>query len=364
LEEHPLRVLPDFKSRSRMPRMGPHDWYGRPGNLELMFGRPVCASGVNPREELIDHDEPRESDGPGARAGVEGAQRQPHGRGTRRRTSRGAARPQRGPPMSDRDQRPAPESEEERWKVLHDLERWAETPMTVLGFVWLALLVAELTRGLSPLLATAGTVIWVVFVFDFVLRFALAPRKAVFLRRNWLTAISLVVPAIRFARALRALRGLRFLGRVRLVKVVGGLNRGMRALGKSVGRRHFGYVLGLTSLVTLTGAAGMYAFERDVPGGGFDDFGSALWWTAMMITTLGSEHWPRTGEGRALCFLLALYAFSVFGYVTATLATYFVGRDAENTEGEIAGAASIASLQAEIAAMREEIRALGGTRGR
>jgi voltage-gated potassium channel len=33
-----------------------------------------------------------------------------------------------------------------------------------------------------------------------------------------------------------------------------------------------------------------------------------------------------------------LYAFGVFGYMTATLATFFVGRDAENDEAELAGA--------------------------
>ena len=248
--------------------------------------------------------------------------------------------------------------EEGRWGVLRDLEAWAETPMTVLGFVWLALLVAELTRGLPPFLAAAGTAIWAVFVLDFALRFTLAPAKWTFLRRNWLTAVSLVVPALRFARALRAFRGLRLLGRVRLVKVVGGVNRGMGALARSVGRRHFGYVVALTALVTLVGAAGMYAFERDQPGGGFGDFWSALWWTAMIMTTLGSEHWPRTGEGRALSFLLALYSFSVFGYVTATLATYFVGREAESAEGELPGAASVAGLREEIALLRDEIHAL------
>ena len=261
--------------------------------------------------------------------------------------------------MSDPTVQSAPPDERERWEVLHDLERWAETPMVVLGFVWLALLAVELTRGLSPLLTAAGTAIWIVFVLDFALRLVLAPRKLAFIRRNWLTAVSLVVPALRFARALRALRGLRLLGRVRLVKVVGAVNRGMGALGKSVGRRHFGYVVALTTLVTLIGAAGMYAFERDVPGeSGFRDFGGALWWTAMVMTTLGSEAWPQSAEGRALCFLLSLYAFSVFGYVTATLATYFVGREAETAEGELPSAASIASLQAEIALLRAEIGAL------
>ena len=117
---------------------------------------------------------------------------------------------------------------------------------------------------------------------------------------------------------------------------------------------------GLMLIVTLVGAAGMYTFENDSPRGpGLNSYGAALWWTAMIMTTMGSEYWPQTGEGRLLCFFLALYSFAVFGYVTATLATFFIGRDAESAEGELAGTASIAALQAEIASLRDEIRALG-----
>jgi voltage-gated potassium channel len=59
-----------------------------------------------------------------------------------------------------------------------------------------------------------------------------------------------------------------------------------------------------------------------------------------------------------LCFLLALYGFAVFGYVTATIATFFVGRDAESDDAELAGAKSIDGLRVEIAALREEVRSL------
>ncbi len=44
--------------------------------------------------------------------------------------------------------------------------------------------------------------------------------------------------------------------------------------------------------------------------------------------------------------------------MTATLATFFVGRDAANEEAEVAGAAQITELQTEITALREEIRNL------
>lgn len=78
----------------------------------------------------------------------------------------------------------------------------------------------------------------------------------------------------------------------------------------------------------------------------------------MMITTVGSQHWPQTAEGRVLCLLLALYAFAVFGDVAATLSTFFIERDAANHDAQIAGARSINELRGEITALRAEVRSL------
>ncbi|HVF87446.1 MAG TPA: ion transporter [Pyrinomonadaceae bacterium] len=244
-----------------------------------------------------------------------------------------------------------------RREILTQLEEWLETPMLVLGFVWLALLVWELIWDLNPILETISLVIWIIFILNFVVEFTLAPHKLDYLKRNWLTAISLVLPALRVFRLARVLRLLRGARGLRLVKVVGSLNRGMRALGASMNRRGLGYVITLTTIVTLAGAAGMYAFENDnAEGGGLNTYGEALWWTAMIMTTMGSAYWPQTAEGRVLCLILAMYAFAVFGYVTATLATFFIGRDAESDEAEVAGAKSLEALRAEIRMLREELR--------
>jgi voltage-gated potassium channel len=76
----------------------------------------------------------------------------------------------------------------------------------------------------------------------------------------------------------------------------------------------------------------------------------------MLITTIASDYWPQSAEGRLLCLLLSLYGLAVFGYVTATLATFFIGRDADDDASELAGAKSIRALTSEIAALREELR--------
>lgn len=248
----------------------------------------------------------------------------------------------------------------ERSQLLERLEGWLETPMLILAFVWLMLLVLELTQGENVLFYSLGMTIWAVFVLDFVVKLVLAPSKWVYLKKNWLTAISLLIPALRLFRIFRLVRALRLAstGRgLRLVRVISSMNRGMKALGASLSRRGFGYIIALTVLVTFAGAAGMFAFENAVPDGP-NSYTESLWWTAMIMTTLGSGYWPETGAGRLLCIFLALYAFGVFGYVTAALATFFVGRDADSSDAEVAGAKQLAALHEEVTALRNEIRAL------
>lgn len=215
----------------------------------------------------------------------------------------------------------------ERETLLARVHDWLERPLLVLAFAWLAIFVAEIVWGTGPLLTALGYVIWAVFIVEFVVGFSLAPAKAPYLASNWLKALSLVLPALRVFRAVRVLRLASTARGLRLLRMLSSINRGMNALGESMHRRGFGYVLALTLTVTMVGAAGMYAFESG--HGGLESYGAALWWTAMIMTTMGSEYWPQTPAGRLLCLFLALYAFAVFGYVTAALASFFIGRDAE-----------------------------------
>jgi len=245
----------------------------------------------------------------------------------------------------------------ERKRLLARIESFFEGPMVLLGFIWLILLVIELVHGTNPFLETVGLIIWGIFIIDFVIKLIIAPDKSVFLKKNVLTMISLVLPAFRVFRVVRALRVLRFSRSLRLVKVLGSLNRGMRSLSATMKRRAFGYVLVLTLIVILAGAAGMYAFENEI-NGGLNSYGTSLWWTTMIMTTLGSEYWPQTTEGRILCIILSLYAFAVFGYITATIATFFIGRDADDKGSEIAGRKQLQELKEEIADLKKHIKLL------
>ena len=240
----------------------------------------------------------------------------------------------------------------ERNKLLRNIIRITETPMIILGFLWLALLLAELLNKSNRILNTVSIVIWIIFILDFILKFILSPIKTNFLKKNVLTAISLIVPAVRVLRFVRIIRFFRISRGLRLVKVLGSLNRGMNALGGLMKRRAFGYVVIFTLIVMFVGAAGAYAFERE-ESTGFNTYSSSLWRTAMLIMNNGTE-WPVTPEGRMLYLFIAIFSMAVLGYITATLATYFIGRDASKSI-DIASAKQIESLRKEIAALKSEI---------
>jgi len=80
----------------------------------------------------------------------------------------------------------------------------------------------------------------------------------------------------------------------------------MKSLAATMSRRAFGYVFILTLIVTFAGAAGMYAF------------------------------------------LIAVYGYTIFGYVTATFATYFIGPDAEEKNAPVAGSGDMKKLRKNI----------------
>ena len=96
--------------------------------------------------------------------------------------------------------------EHERSEILQQLEDWLDLPMLVLSFIWLALFAIEVTSGLNPLLEGVGFTIWIVFIVEFGVKLLLAPRKVAYLKAQWLTAISLLLPALRTLRIVRIVR--------------------------------------------------------------------------------------------------------------------------------------------------------------
>jgi voltage-gated potassium channel len=227
-----------------------------------------------------------------------------------------------------------------------------EVPLAVLAIVMLVLLVIDLSNLVSPVwehrVQDVETLIWVVFVVDFVAEFGLAPSKTRYLRRNWVTAISVLLPAFGVLRVVRAVQLLRGLSLLRILAV---FNRGSRALGRIARRGQLGYVAALTVVVILTGAAGVFYFERSEHGASIKTIGDALWWSATVVTTINTSFEPSSLEGRIIGFLLRLFALGFTGYITALIAAYLLGYRGEGGFSE-RDRAEIRHLHREIAELR------------
>jgi voltage-gated potassium channel len=231
--------------------------------------------------------------------------------------------------------------------------------MLLLSFVWFLVIITELVNGTSPLLLSLGTVLWVLFVIYFGLRLAIVPDRVIFLKRNWLFVLAILVPVLRFfpflqrlplARALTATFGMQ------VIWMFASADQGLRSLRRTMGRRGTGYALTFTMLVILAGAAGMLHFENDsADPQGIHSYPKALWWVAMQITNIGSGYRPVTVGGHVICLGISIFAVAIFGYLTAVFAAFFIGRDAADPKSEIPNQTSIHQLLAEVALLRKAI---------
>lgn len=232
-----------------------------------------------------------------------------------------------------------------RYGLLMQIEHLVEKPAIFLAFVWLILLLLEFTQGLSRELEWLSISIWIFFIIEFIVKIIIAPEKGMFLKRNILTLLSLLIPAI---RAVRIFSVARFFRTIRLAKVIGTLNRSLKSLNRIMKHRAVGFVFLFSMVVLFAGAAGMHAFEKET--GHLATYGESIWWTAMLLITIGSDYWPLTPEGRMLAFIIAFYGFTVLGYITATIASLFIEQDSGNLTRK-----HFAELMREIRELRKKL---------
>jgi len=87
-----------------------------------------------------------------------------------------------------------------------------------------------------------------------------------------------------------------------------------------------------------------WSAEHTRPEATIHSLSDALWWAVSTITTVGyGDKYPVTPEGKAVALTLMLVGIAIFGLVTATLASLFVERDAEQEADSIR--ADIARLE-------------------
>jgi voltage-gated potassium channel len=209
-----------------------------------------------------------------------------------------------------------------------------DIPLTVLAVLWLPVLVLPLVAHLSAsLLASLAAIdyfIWAVFAVEYLARLYLAPSRRWFVRHHLLDLVVVTIPVLRPLRILRLLR----LFNVSRAGVVlwNALRRGREILA----HRGLQFVL-LAVLVIIFVAAGLeLAFEHGSHGATIQNFGDALWWAIVTVTTVGyGDKYPVTAGGRGVAVALMFVGIGLIGVLTATVASYFVEDSAKRDKAAL-----------------------------
>lgn len=195
------------------------------------------------------------------------------------------------------------------------LARRLDRPMSVLGLVFVLVVLAQgLAREawLVTTLTVVGWVLWAVFVAEFALRAYRAPDRRRFWARNWWQLVFLAVPFLRFVRALSVLRVARVGG------ILSAAVRGSRSAGRLLTGR-VGWLAAVTGVVVLAVSQLLYVT------GDYDTYATALHQTAL--ATITGEPLGAGGPlARLVEVVLAVYSVAVFATLAGALGAFFLER--------------------------------------
>ena len=202
-----------------------------------------------------------------------------------------------------------------------------ELPMGILSVVWLVILVVGLLFHLSP--SAADTVngldysLWAVFAIEYLVKLYLAPARKHYFSHHLVDLAVVALPVLRPLRVLRLVRLLQFT-RIGVV-----LANGVRRARDIFTHRGLHLVLLSAAVMVFVCAWLVMLFEHGAPHSNIHDYGQALWWAIVTVTTVGyGDKYPVTPGGRGVAVVLMLVGIGLIGALTATVASFFVEEQA------------------------------------
>lgn len=198
-----------------------------------------------------------------------------------------------------------------------------ELPLAILALLWLPVLVLPLVAHLEAAVAETfdaiDYLIWAAFVVEYLVKLYLAPSRRRFFTHHLVDLALVALPVLRPLRFLRLGRLLN-LGRIGIV-----LYNGLGRVRKILTHRGLHFVLLAVLVIVFAGSTVEFVFEQDARGSNINNFGDALWWAIVTVTTVGyGDRYPVSAGGRGVAVVLMFVGIGLIGVLTASVASYFV----------------------------------------
>jgi voltage-gated potassium channel len=182
--------------------------------------------------------------------------------------------------------------------------------------------VFKLPKQVSDVLQTLDTLVCVLLLADFGIRFHKAESKLAFLKWGWIDLIASIpnVPILRVGRFVRILRIIRLLRAIRATHIITSLlfKRKLQTGVTSVVLTAF--------LLVMFCSIGILICEQQDPNANIKTAGDAIWWSVTTISTVGyGDKFPVTAEGRIVAMVLMISGMGLFGIFSGLAASFFLG---------------------------------------
>lgn len=208
------------------------------------------------------------------------------------------------------------------------VERLLEGPMLIASLLFIPVIigpfVADLPQRSTDQLFLTGALLWLAFAIEFLWLLYLAPSRSEMVRTHKLDLLVLLIPVLRPLQILR------------LAPAASAVRRTLKSATEVVGRPGIPqYFLGTVVGIFIGGWFALI-FERGQPGSTIDDFGTALWWSFVTVTTVGyGDHFPATGPGQVVAVFLMIVGIGGISLLTASVAALFIDDEVEDGTEEI-----------------------------
>lgn len=207
---------------------------------------------------------------------------------------------------------------EERWQRLTYWPLIAVSLLFIVVYSWEV--IADFHGEARAISRTVVFITWVIFAIDYVVRLILASPRGKWFRHHIFDLLIVVLPALKPLRLLRVFTVFSVL---------------QRTVGTALRSRIAIYGAGTAIVLIWVSSLAVLDAERGHPGANIENFGDAIWWAFVTLTTVGyGDFYPVTGWGRTVAVGLMVSGVAVVGIVTATLASWVIERASQGRDDD------------------------------
>lgn len=202
----------------------------------------------------------------------------------------------------------------------------------------------SLPRATQQFLGAAFFLIWLLFVVEYVVLASLAPSRRTFFRTHVVELALVVIPYLRPLRVFLLYQSL---------EAGVAATQAARTAKATVAQTAALYAAGVAALLLVTLSAAELQLERHAPGSTIHNYGDALWWGIVTMTTVGyGDRIPVTEGGRIIAGFVALSGIGLLSTVTAAGSAFIIRAEKSTTDP------GIARVQREVTVLAQEIAQL------